>query len=259
MIKNRKNYFWACLAILLLLVIVGLVVLLSKNHSKRSASQRTVFVGKKPDPKLCEHPDGIDLSHHNIAYDWSKVDAKFVYVRATMGKDIKDSRYDIHRKAAIRHEIPVGAYHFLTAKTSAKEQFANFASVVKRNHIQLRPMLDVEESDYWNAQKGFSDDDAHDFIREWCDSCKEKYGIAPIIYTTEKLYQRYKMNSGFSDCIWWVANYNNIPNYQKKCIIPFTLHQYSNEKNVEGFYGFVDCNRFMEGKSVYDLYMNVKQ
>ena len=61
------------------------------------------------------------------------------------------------------------------------------------------------------------------------------------------------MDNGFSDCIWWVANYNNIPNYQKECIVPFTLHQYSHEKNVEGFYGYVDCNRFADGKNVNDL------
>ena len=252
---KKKTIVWTSTTILFLLVILGLAVLLSKGwHSSRLVSHRMVYVGKKPNPKLCEHPDGIDLSHYNIAYDWSKVDAKFVYVRATMGNDIKDNRYNIHRKAAVRRKIPMGAYHFLTAKTSAKEQFANFASVVNREHIQLRPMLDIEESDYWSAPKGFSDDDAHNFVREWCDLCKKKYGIAPIIYTTEKLYQRYKMGKGFFDCIWWVANYyNNIPNYEKRCIIPFTLHQYSHKKNVEGFYGFVDCNRFADGKNVNDL------
>lgn len=114
-------------------------------------------------------------------------------------------------------------------------------------------MLDVEESKYWNAPKGFSDTDAHNFIREWCDLCKEKYGIAPIIYTTETLYRRYGLDKDFEDCIWWVANYNNIRDYEQKCIIPFTLHQYSDKKHVEGFYGPIDCNRFRSGKSVNDL------
>lgn len=256
---NRKDIIWVCSAIMIPIVIVTFVVLQSKKtYPPKTTSHKKVDVRKKPNPKLCEHPDGIDLSHHNEAYDWSKVDAKFVYVRATMGNNIKDNQYDIHRKAATKHKIPVGAYHFLTAKTSAKEQFANFASIVNHKHIKLRPMLDVEESEYWGAPKGFSDDEAHKFIREWCDLCKKKYGVAPIIYTTEKLYQRYKMGKGFSDCIWWVANYNNIPNYQKKCIVPFTLHQYSHKKNVEGFYGYVDCNRFANGKSVRNLYMNVK-
>ena len=231
---------------------MSVVFLPKMTSSKRSAS----FVGKKPDPNLCEHPDGIDLSHHNVAYDWSKVDAKFVYVRATMGNDVRDRLYDIHRHNADSCQIPVGAYHFLTAQTSAIEQFNNFSSVVKKNHIKLRPMLDVEESDFWNAPKGFTDDDAHRLVREWCDLCKQEFGIAPIIYTTEKLYQRFKMDVDFSDCIWWVANYNNISNYEQKCIIPFTLHQYSHEMNVEGFYGNVDCNRFASNKSVEALYIS---
>ena len=172
-----------------------------------------------------------------------------------MSNSIKDSKYHEHRKNASKRHIPLGAYHFLTAKASAKEQFAFFSSVVKKEHFQLRPMLDIEESEYWEAPKGFSDEMAHDFIREWCDLCKKHYGISPIIYTTEKLYQRYKLYKGFDDCIWWVANYNGIKNYNKKCTIPFTIHQYSNKKYVEGFYGYVDCNRFAPGKSVKDLYV----
>lgn len=116
-------------------------------------------------------------------------------------------------------------------------------------------MLDIEESKYWNAPRRFTDEDAHRLIRDWCDLCKGKYGIAPIIYTTEKLYERYKLHRGFDDCIWWVANYNGIKNYQKMCKIPFTIHQYSDKKYVEGFYGYIDCNRFASGKSVSDLYI----
>ena len=166
---------------------------------------------------------------------------------------MKDKRYDIHRKAARRHNIPVGAYHFLTAKTSAKTQFELFSSIVKKGHFQLRPMLDIEEGKYWNAPKGFTDADAHKFIRQWCDLCKKHYGIAPIIYTTEKLYQRYKLKEDFDDCIWWVANYNGIRDYERKCKIPYTIHQYSDKKYVEGFYGYIDCNRFKKGKSVNEL------
>lgn len=256
---KRNTIIRTCTTLLLGCVLVGIVMLSKRQHTKRSASPRAAYVGNKPDPNSCEHPDGIDLSHHNIAYDWNKVDAKFVYIRATMGNRIVDKRYNIHRKSSKKRHIPIGAYHFLEANTTADEQFRLFSSVVKPKDIQLRPMLDVEESDYWNAPKGFTDTDAHRLIRRWCDLCKKKYGIAPIIYTTEKLYKRYKMNHGFSDCIWWVANYNNIVGYENKCCIPFTLHQYSNKKNVEGFYGYVDCNRFRKGKSVVDLYMNVKQ
>ena len=200
-----------------------------------------------------EHPAGIDLSHHNRAYDWKKVDVQFVYVRATFGNSLADCRYDIHRKAAMRHSIPVGAYHFLVASASAESQFEFFASKVDSSHISLRPMLDVEESKYWNAPKEFTDSDAHIFIREWCNLCKDKYGKAPIIYTTETLYRRYGLDKDFEDCIWWVANYNKIKDYEQKCIIPFTLHQYSDKKHVEGFYGTIDCNRFRAGKSVEDL------
>lgn len=238
------------LIVVSILIIFTFIYLKQRDNSKR---HRQAW-HRKPNPSICEHPHGIDISHHNEAYDWSKVDAQFVYVRATMGSTIKDKRYTEHRQAATKRKIPVGAYHFLTAKTSAKVQFDIFASVVLPSHFKLRPMLDIEESNYWKAPKGFTDHDAHLLIREWCNLCKAKYGIAPIIYTTEKLYERFKLYNGFDDCIWWVANYNKIKNYQKKCKIPYTIHQYSDKKYVEGFYGTVDCNRFATGKTVADLY-----
>ena len=220
---------------------------------KKNFHSHKVVYRKKPEPKLCEHPDGIDLSHHNIAYDWAKVDAKFVYVRATFGVSIKDKLYDIHRKDAERHHIPVGAYHFLVANASAKDQFNHFSSVVKRGHLGLRPMLDVEESDFWKAPKDFSDINAHQLIREWCDLCKKEYGVAPIIYITETLYRRFAMQKDFDDCIWWVADYNNKKDFEDRCQIPYTLHQYSDKCFVEGFYGYIDCNRFATGKTIKDI------
>lgn len=251
---TKKNIIILIIALILPIILIFLSVCFNKyKHRYKGKKIDRKGYYQKPDPKLCVHPDGIDLSHHNIAYDWSKVDARFIYVRATMGSNIKDRRYNVHRKAALRHKIPMGAYHFLTAKTSAKTQFDNFKEVVKASHFQLRPMLDVEETRYWAAPSNFTDDDAHDLIRKWCDLCKETYGIAPIIYTTEKLYERFKLHNGFNDCIWWVANYNNIKNYEKKCKIPYTIHQYSDNKYVEGFYGKIDCNRFRTGKSINDL------
>ena len=133
-----------------------------------------------------------------------------------MGSSIVDKSYDQHRGNAAKHKIPMGAYHFLTAKTDAKTQFGFFSSRVKKKHLQLRPMLDIEDSNHWNAPKGFTGNDARKLIREWCDLCKKAYGAAPIIYITEALYKKYGMHKGFEDCIWWVANYNNIDNYEKK-------------------------------------------
>lgn len=114
-------------------------------------------------------------------------------------------------------------------------------------------MLDVEESGFKNLPEGFTDMDAHQLIKDWCDLCQKEYGIAPIIYITETLYRRFAMDKDFNDCIWWVADYNNKVNFDKICIVPYTLHQYSDKNYVEGFYGHIDCNRFAAGKTVNDL------
>lgn len=206
-----------------------------------------------PDPAICEHPDGIDVSHHNEAYDWGRVSAKFVYMRATTGCDTRDTLFERHLRRARTNGLNVGAYHFLTALTSADEQFANFASAVDPRDVQLRPMLDVEDSRYWRAPKGFTPDDAHRLIRRWADLCKAHYGKAPIIYITENIYHRYGLDEGFDDCLWWVAAYTTQPDFEEKCTVPFTLHQYSSESYVEGFYDYVDCDRFHSGATMADL------
>jgi GH25 family lysozyme M1 (1,4-beta-N-acetylmuramidase) len=74
-----------------------------------------------------------------------------------------------------------------------------------------------------------------------------------VLYYTAKLNEQYGLKKDFEDCLWWVANYNGIKNYEEKCIIPYTVHQYFHKRYVEGFYGFVDCNRFSKGKTVEDL------
>ncbi|MCM1078075.1 MAG: hypothetical protein NC344_02255 [Bacteroidales bacterium] len=247
-----KNNIIVWITVLICLVLPFSAITLVGLRRCGSHKQET-RQGKKPDPSRCEHPDGIDLSHHNEAYDWKKVDARFVYVRATSGTTLKDRRYDIHRKAAVRHDIPVGAYHFLVADAGAEEQFRHFSSVVRKGHITLRPMLDIEESRYWNAPKDFTAGDVRRLVRRWCDLCKERYGKAPVIYITENLHRKFGMDKGFEDCLWWVANYNDVRNFENKCRIPYILHQYSDKKNVEGFYGHIDCNRFATGKDVDDL------
>jgi len=72
-----------------MIVIICIATLTKKCGSSERGVVTEKSYGVKPDPQLCEHPDGIDLSHHNVAYDWSKVDAKFVYVRATMESSVK--------------------------------------------------------------------------------------------------------------------------------------------------------------------------
>lgn len=254
--KTKHIIIMLLLAILPFAISVGYIVMHEEEPLETEENVDTQGKGctaYKPKHWECEHPDGIDLSHHNVAYDWTKVDAKFVYVRASLGTTVRDVRYGIHRQAARRHHIPVGAYHFLTAQTSAKAQFEHFASIVKREHITLRPMLDVEESTSWKAPAGFTNADAHRLIREWCDLCKAHYGKAPILYVTEAIYRKYSLDHDFDDCLWWVANYNGVHSYEQRCTVPFTLHQYSDQKYVEGFYCHIDCNRFRSGCGVSDL------
>lgn len=73
---NKTKRIIIAILLLLFLILIGVCTYYVINR-KTTHSPKVVY-RQKPNPKLCVHPDGIDLSHHNIAYDWSKVDAKFV-------------------------------------------------------------------------------------------------------------------------------------------------------------------------------------
>lgn len=69
---------------------------------------------------------GVDLSHHNTVEDWYKVTASFVYLKATEGKTHQDEKFLGFVKKARKRNIAVGAYHFMTTCSSARNQFFNF-------------------------------------------------------------------------------------------------------------------------------------
>src|SRR5687768_1484289 len=59
---------------------------------------------------------GIDVSHHQGAVDWKKVEAAgidFAYIKATEGRDHRDPRFDANWRAA-EGALARGAYHFFT-------------------------------------------------------------------------------------------------------------------------------------------------
>ena len=95
---------------------------------------------------------GIDVSHHDGKINWEQVpDVEFVYIKATEGATYVDPMHKQNIKGARARKLRVGAYHYFRTTSSVQKQFENYKQHVKKEDIDLIPMVDVEECRKWSV------------------------------------------------------------------------------------------------------------
>ena len=185
--------------------------------------------GQKAIKKAFKFPDdaqdglyGIDISHHNGKVDWSAVTsggAKFVYIKASQGDRFRDKMFatnwiDSGKKGKIRR----GAYHFLTANTSGKDQAKAYLAMLKSvnglDPDDLAPVLDLEwdmvkvggkEEDRWSK---LTPDQIAETALEWLNAVKAATGRTPTIYTAASWWNsRMPGVTKLKDFPHWTADY----------------------------------------------------
>lgn len=231
--KSQINHYLKVFGIVLgipslLLCLMG-GLLASKYESQTSGLYERVY------PPL--EADGYDLSHHNKNVKWDALsDAEFVYLKATEGVGYTDPKFRQFTKQAKKHGIRVGAYHFMTAKTSGKAQFNHFLKTVG-DDMDLIPVLDVEK-------RGISNENIKQFISE----CEKHYGVKPMIYANTKYY--YKHYNAFKGCKWWMAHYKPGLNALQST---YAIWQYSDKRKVAGMQ--IDHNHINNFKYTIDDFL----
>lgn len=186
--------------------------------------------------------DGYDLSHHNKNIKWDKLeDAQFVYLKATEGVSFIDPKFKEYRTNARKHNIKVGAYHFMRPNLSGKMQFEHFRTVVG-DDIDMIPVLDIEV-------RGIKDDDVKQFIIE----NKKYYRTKPMIYCSIDYYLWY--SNTIKDCKWWMSFKpdNFIVNFHPN---NYSMWQYNHTKRVSGMQ--IDHNSINPKLSLEDFLLNKK-
>jgi len=182
---------------------------------------------------------GIDVSHYQKQVDWdvvAKQDINFAFVKASEGQTYKDSIFAHNWAEMARVGLKRGAYHFYIPSVTPKLQVKNFTEAVQMQPGDLPPVLDFEKVGKKNRIELISD------LRTWLTEVEQFYNIKPIIYTNQKLYNRY-IRGNFNDHIVWIARYNT-----KAPEMPFSqswsFWQYGNKGQIEGIEGDVDFNVF---------------
>ena len=183
---------------------------------------------------------GIDISHYQGEVDWNELQKaeeqfplQFIFIRATAGKDSKDSRFKSNWKNAGENGYIRGAYHYYRPDENALLQAEHFIKTVKLGKGDLPPVLDIEK-----IPRGQSMDSLKVGLQRWLDKVEGHYKMRPILYSGESFFNDF-LKTEFSSYTMWIANYS----FFEEDIKPeWQFWQFTDQARINGVDGNVDVN-----------------
>lgn len=211
--------------------------LLSENaESKRLSDIRNHQVLENINGKSI----GIDVSEYQDDIKWSYVDTlentypiHFVFIRATVGCDRLDKKFNTNWEGAKKNKMIRGAYHYYRPNENSIDQADLFIKNVQLRKGDLPPVLDIEK-----LPKNQSIERLKVGLKRWLTRVEAHYHVRPIIYTGEKYYDDF-LKEEFSEYLFWIANYNF---YREKINDDWLFWQFTEKGSVPGIKGNVDVN-----------------
>ena len=185
---------------------------------------------------------GIDVSEYQGNIQWQDLGAieetyaiNFVFIRATVGDDRLDRKFNKNWLQAKENKIIRGAYHYYRPNENSLDQAELFIKSVQLSKGDLPPVLDIEQ-----LPKNQSIEQLKVGLRKWLQAVEAHYKVRPIIYTGEKYYGSF-LKEEFSDYLFWIANYNF---YREKIQDNWLFWQFTERASLPGIEGNVDVNIF---------------
>ncbi|MBG6187794.1 glycoside hydrolase family 25 protein [Flavobacterium sp. CAN_S2] len=211
-------------------------IIRADREAKRISDVRNFQVLEKHQGKSI----GIDVSEYQGKISWSYVDTleqkyplHYVFIRATVGKDRKDRKFERNWLGAKENKMIRGAYHYYRPNENSLEQAELFIKTVTLEKGDLPPVLDIEK-----LPKNQSVANLKLGLKRWLQAVESHYGVKPIIYTGERYYDDF-LKEEFSDYLFWIANYNF---YREEIGEDWLFWQFTEKASVPGIKGKVDVN-----------------
>lgn len=197
---------------------------------------------------------GIDISAHNVVYDFNKVKKSgvdYVIIRSSatgygsQGVMFLDTKYDDFMIRAKKAGLKVGIYHFSQAITEAEARAEARMAIrqAKKYSLDLPIFMDMEvvwkDSNGYTGRTVFASKEqmtkvALAFLKE-----VERAGYAAGFYSnTYELTHRVYDSQIVNTYPVWLAQYNYKPTYYGR----YKYWQYSSSGSVPGIRGNVDMN-----------------
>ncbi len=185
---------------------------------------------------------GFDVSEYQEDIEWKEVktldddyELSFVFIRATVGKDRLDKKFNENWRKAKENHFIRGAYHYYRPDENSLEQAELFIKTVQLQKGDLPPVLDIER-----LSENQSMERLKIGLKRWLTMVEAHYKIKPIIYTGERYYDDF-LKKEFSDYLFWIANYNF---YREKMDEDWLFWQFTEKASISGIKGNVDVNIF---------------
>ncbi|MFL9844929.1 glycoside hydrolase family 25 protein [Flavobacterium rhizosphaerae] len=195
---------------------------------------------------------GIDVSHYQGSINWDTIAQNkntfpihFIFIRATAGKDGRDTKYNRNWSGASKSGMIRGAYHYYRPDENSIKQADNFIKTVTLAKGDLPPVLDIERIP--NTQ---SLDSLKAGLKRWLNRVEGHYGVKPIIYSGESFYTDF-LKEEFKGYKLWIANYSFL---EDKIRDEWHFWQFTDKAAINGIDGNVDVNIYngtMEGLKEY--------
>lgn len=231
---NRKKMFTLIGGLIFLALIILTIILLNIFGANNKDDDSQVL--------------GIDLSAYQGDVDWQVLAAQnidFAFIKATEGADYTDSQFEKNWAECQETDLKVGAYLFLNFDVTGKDQAQHFIDTVELSDNNLPPVIDLELYGTYNDTP-LSKDAVQVILNETLETLEENYGVKPIIYTTQRIFNMY-IGQDYTDYKFWIVDLDNswpetLGNGQT-----FTFWQFSHRGMMDGYEGdeiFIDMNLY---------------
>lgn len=168
----------------------------------------------------------------------------FIYIKSTEGKSLTNRYFRADYAAARKHGYRVGAYHFFSTRTTARQQADNFIKNSRYQKGDLPPALDVEPSAAQISQMG-GIRVLLKSVRSWLEDVGHRLGVEPILYVSQSFVNKYLTDDNpdgdylRKNYQVWIARYG-----EYKPDVHLAIWQLSPDGRVRGIRGLVDINVF---------------
>ncbi len=164
----------------------------------------------------------------------------FIYIKSTEGVSIRNKYYLADYRAARKHGLRCGAYHFFSTKTPGAAQARHFLRYSRFQRGDLPPVLDVEPTHRQIAQMG-GVNAMFASIRSWLNIVRRRTGVRPVLYVSQTFVNKYlpqapDLMHGYNI---WIARYGEF-----KPDVHLVFWQLCPDGRVSGITGEVDVNVF---------------
>jgi lysozyme len=183
---------------------------------------------------------GVEVSEANGRIDWFHVKANnpvaFVYVRATIGADSRDRRFNRNWRGLFQAGVRRGAVHVFSLCQLAADQAGNFVARVPDSADQL-PMaleLDFQPDCPARPDRGVVLIE----IRHFLEAVEPQMRRPAVLKISKAFEARYRVSEAFPRKLWSVQSFFP-PDYFDK---GWTMWQANGFRRIEGVAGPVKWN-----------------